>query len=409
MYNSPYQRHFEIDTAEYPVVVIESDDWGACELIPSADLQENYFALMKKYDNHSAFCDSGLETPDQMRELFAILAKHKGADGNSAVFTAYTAMGNPDFEAIEANNFTKYIDIPINKGFPAPWQGEGIIDTMLEGMKLGVWQPEYHAMLHHTSPRLWLKLLNESSPAGEFARELFKMRSYYQMKHIPEFHGYNIHEQYELISTGFRRFKETFGYEPNAAVTSDAFPETELVWQALGINTIPLKNSRVNTGEVVVYPTKPWNMQDVYAKIGDCSKIADACYLIRNVFCEASNTAEEVLKTIDTVLKIHKEPAVISTHRCNYCTFNEEARAKRMARLDEILTELDKQGVYYLTSAELSSIYRKGYSERRIGDKILLRKWFENAAVPAYTADLPKGNHFVDATEQTEIDNDYQI
>ncbi len=396
MYNTPYQRHFEIDTAEYPVVVIESDDWGACELIPSADLQENYNALMKKYGKNSESGSSGLETPDEMRELFAILTKHKGADGNSAVFTAYTAMGNPDFDAIKANNFTKYIDIPINKGFPAPWQGEGIIDTMLKGMKLGVWQPEYHAMLHHTSPRLWLKLLNENSPDGELARELFEMRSYYQMKHIPEFHGYNIHEQYDMISTGFRRFKETFGYAPNAAVTSDAFPETELVWQALGINTIPLKNCRVNTGEVVVYPTKPWNMQDVYAKIGDCSKIADACFLTRNVFLEVGNSLDEAVTTVSKVLKIYKEPVVISSHRANYCGFDRDVVKQRLERLDAVLSELDKMGVYYLTSAELSSIYRKGCSARKVGSKTLFRKWFDNAITPTYAEDLPVGNHWLD-------------
>lgn len=399
MYNSPYERRFEIDIKKYPVIVIESDDWCACELIPDASMKQQYLDLNKKFNKHTFGANCGLETITELDDLFAVLAKHRGSDGNMAVFTAYCAMGNPDFEAIEANNFTEYVDIPVNRGFPPPWNGDGIIEKMHEGMNLGVWAPEYHAMLHHTSPKLWLELLRSDTPDGELARELFKMRSYYQMQHVPEFNGCNIHEQYLMINTGFQRFKETFGYFPNAAVTSDAFPETELVWQALGINTIPLKNCRVNSGEVVVYPTKPWNMQDVYAKIGDCSKIADACYLTRNVFLECGNSLDEALNAINASFNVFKEPVVISSHRINYSCFNEDARQKRLQRLDDMLSELEKKGVIYLTSAELSSIYRKGCSARKIGDRILFRKWFDNAVVPDYAADLPTGNFLLDQAE----------
>lgn len=396
MYNNPYERHFEIDVKKFPAVVIESDDWGACEVIPDAKMLDKYNAVMKKYNKSQGGESSSLERPDELENLYKVLEAHKGADGNSAVFTAYTAMGNPDFDAIRKNNFSQYVDIPVNKGFPAPWQGEGVVDKMREGMSRGVWFPEYHAMLHHTSPKLWMELLNGNSPASELARELFDLYSYYQLQHLPEFNGYDLHEQYQMINTGFQRFKETFGYMPNAAVTSDAFPETELIWLALGINTVPLKNCRVNTGEVVVYPTKPWNMQDVYAKIGDCSKIADACFLTRNVFLEVGNSLDEAVTTVSKVLKIYKEPVVISSHRANYCGFDRDVVKQRLERLDAVLSELDKMGVYYLTSAELSSIYRKGCSARKVGSKTLFRKWFDNAITPDYAEDLPVGNHWLD-------------
>ena len=396
MYNTPYERRFEIDTAKYPCVVIESDDWGACEVIPDPSLQKQYAAVMQKYGRKPGGESATLERPDELEKIYQILEKHQGADGNPAIFTAYTAMGNPDFEAIRNNNFSEYVDIPINKGFPAPWHGEGVVDKMREGMKRGVWHPEYHAMLHHTSPKKWMELLRGESKESELARDLFDLFSYYQMQHLPEFNGYNIHEQYEMINTGFQRFKETFGYMPNAAVTSDAFPETELVWLALGINTIPLKNCRVNTGEVVVYPTKPWNLQDVYAKIGDCSKIADACCLTRNVFLEKGDELDAVLKAVSRTFKYHCEPVVISSHRANYCNFNDEISAKHLERLDKLLSELDRMGVYYLTSAELSSIYRKGFSARKSGSRTLVRKWFDNAIVPDYAGDLPVGNHWLD-------------
>ena len=404
-----YVRHYEIDQKEFPVVVIESDDWGACELVPEHSMVERYNATLEKYGKGKGWAEHGLERPFELKELYDVLESHKGADGNPAIFTSFTAMGNPDFKAIRENGFTKYVDIPINKGFPEKWQGEGIIDTMLEGMNRGVWCPEYHAILHHTSPRLWLELLRSDSEDGKFARELFDMNSYFQMHHLPEYEAYNIHEQYEFIHAGFRRFKETFGRMPEAAVTSDAYPETELLWMALGVKAVAIKNCRVNSGEVVVYPTKPWNMQDVYAKLGDCSSIADCTFLTRNVFCEMGVPKEDILKAIKRNRTVYNEPSVISSHRVNYCCFVDEKRKNAMDRLDEILTELDKEGYCYLTSAELASLYRSGWSKRVVGDKVLFRKWFPEAKVPAYAAALPKGNHWLPASVVTDEEKDYQL
>ena len=44
-----YVRHYEIDQKEFPVVVIESDDWGACELVPEYSMLERYNATLQKY------------------------------------------------------------------------------------------------------------------------------------------------------------------------------------------------------------------------------------------------------------------------------------------------------------------------------------------------------------------------
>lgn len=404
-----YVRHYEIDQEEFPVAVFESDDWGACELVPDPSVTGEYNQILKKYGKGNGWVQHGLERPFELRQLYDVLESHKGADGNPAVFTAFTAMGNPDFKAIRENGFQKYVDIPINKGFPEKWQGDGIINAMLEGMNRGIWCPEYHAILHHTSPRLWLDLLRSDSDSGKFARELFELNSYFQMVHLPEYEGYPLNEQYEFIREGFRRFKETFGRMPEAAVTSDAYPETEMLWMAMGISAVAIKNCRVNSGEVVVYPTKPWNMQDVYAKLGDCSSIADCTYLTRNVFCEFNNTAEEVLRVISRNRTALKEPSVVSSHRLSYCCFIDERRENNLKRLDEILTELDKQGYYYLTSAELASLYRRGWSKRQVGDRVLFRKWFPEAKVPAYAADLPKGNHWLPASAVTEEEKDYQL
>ena len=403
-----YERHFEPDLKECPIVVIESDDWCACEVLPNKEKVDEYKRILAESES-TAFYSSRLETPADLQRLFKLLASHAGADGVPPVFTAFTCTGNPDFKAIEDSGFTLYKDIPICEGFPPDWNGEGILDAMRAGIDQGVWCPEYHAMLHHTSPRLWLELLREQSKDGDLARKLFALGTYYQGKHLPEFHGYTIAEQLDFIVTGFERFRQAFGRYPAAAITSDAFPETELLWQAMGCVAVSLKNCRVNSGDVVVYYNKPWNMQDVYAHIGDCRPMADCAYLTRNVFCEVGTPLEEVRRTIHNAHRFYKEPAIISMHRNNYCSLNEARDEANYDRLETLLQTLDNEGACYLTSAELASLYVRGWSARRIGQRQLFRRWKGDAKVPACADGLAPGAHWLPLEADMTLKKDYQL
>ncbi|MBQ6473645.1 MAG: hypothetical protein IJJ33_16785, partial [Victivallales bacterium] len=266
-----------------------------------------------------------------------------------------------------------------------------------------------HALLHHTSPRLWLRLLRSESEEGRLARDLFTLRCYYQGRHLPEYEGYTIAEQHELLRIGFRRFKEAFGRTPAAAVTSDAYPETELLWLALGVTALPLKNSRVNTGEVVVYPNKPWINQDIYARLGDIPSVAEAACLVRNVFCEADASLDEVLRAAKAVHGTHHEPIVVSSHRSNYASFAPGRDATNLERLDALLTAFDRMGACYLTSAELASLCLAGCSARRIGNRVLFRRWFDNARIPLFAEGLPVGVHWLSADKASPPDRDFAL
>ena len=66
---------------------------------------------------------------------------------------------------------------------------------------------------------------------------------------------------------------------------------------------------------------------------------------------------------------------MIQPHRVNYSAFPERVVSDRLNELDRLLGMLSKRGVYFLTSAELSDIYRQGYSKRKISNGTVLRKW----------------------------------
>lgn len=386
-------RHFELDPARYPVVVCESDDWGACEIVPRP-CRDEYHALLKRHGHQSADGVT-LETAAELTAVQEVLGSVRGRDGFPAVFTAFTCMGNPDFAAIAASDFRTYHDIPLGQGFPSPWDGTGVLEQMHQGCAIGVWEPEYHSMLHHTSPKLWLELLRGTGPDAELARDLFQLNAYYQLRHLPEYHGYDIREQHDMICTGFARFTQLFGHRPSAAVSSDAYPETELLWAAAGARAICLKNCRVNSGEIVVYPNKPWNMQDVYARLGDCDPLLNATFLTRNVFMEYGHSSDDVLQAVTANFTRHREPAVISTHRANYCGWNPGRQDASLERLHTVLTTLSRNGAIFLTSGELADLYRQGWSCRRFNRQCLLRKWFDSAIGPDFIADLPAGDHLL--------------
>ena len=241
-----FSRRYEIDWSLYPSVVFESDDWGACELTPDMPSFEKYSAIMRKCGKNVSY-SSTLESPADLERIFGILGQYHGADGLAAVFTAFTGLGNPDFAAIRANGFGEYIDIGLDVGVPAPWERGDITGKMRSGVNLGVWAPEFHSFLHHTSPKMLIKRLNSSGPEGERARELFDINCYYQGEHVPEYEGLNAKEQFDWVNKCMKRFRNIFGFAPNAAVTSDAYPETELIWAANGIKAICLKNCRINS------------------------------------------------------------------------------------------------------------------------------------------------------------------
>ncbi len=406
----PCRRRFEPDFSRFPSVVFESDDWGACETAPNPVSACQYLQL---FGRRQDAVTGTLESPAHLEALFAVLRRHCGVDKQTAVFTAFTSMGNPDFPAIEEAGFQRYIDIGFDQGVPPAWCSDGVLERMRAGQQEGLWEPEYHSLLHHVSPRLWMELLNADSREGQLARNLFKLQIYAQGRHIPEYEGYTLPEQNECIRTGFSRFRNAFGYLPRAAVTSDAYPETEILWAVNGIRTICLKNCRVNSGEVVVYSTKPWNNQDVYASLGAYQPELDAVYLTRNAFFEmnasnqdcAGNSAGEILQVFQRNQKQYNEPSIISTHRINYCSSSEAVTRLRLQELDRLLSLLEEAGVCFLSSHELSELYRQGWSRR--GN--ILRKWCDNAEVPDFAADfyrlpdlkkiprskLPTGNYLV--------------
>lgn len=280
-----------IDWRAYPTVVIESDDWGVCEGAPDMQTADAIASVQSRYAEKAIERTSATaEAPADLDAIYHLLEQYTGADGVHPVITAFCCTGNPDFETMICDDYCNYCDVGIDQGLPSAWQSRcgRLAEKWREGETRGVFWPEYHGNLHHVNPDELLAKLRTQQEDGARRRELFKLGCYrLPGEHIPEYQGWNIRRQDEWVRTGLHRFQKAVGRKATASVTSDALPITETIWALNGIKTVCLKNARINSGEVVVYDSKPWNNQNPYVKMGMYEPLNDLVYLCRNVFSNA--------------------------------------------------------------------------------------------------------------------------
>jgi hypothetical protein len=386
-----YEMRTAIDWNRFRAVVFESDDWGACEHVRSRDEAAVLQPQLEKLLQAPMRLNATLETPHDLQRLYATLETARGCDGFPAVFTAFMCLGNPDYAAIEASDFCEYHDIGLGEGVPPGWERGDLIGAWRDGVARGVFAPEFHAGLHHTSPQLWLELLRGEGAQAQAARVLFQHNAYVQRQHLPEYHGMNARAQHEWVSRAVRRFQNLFGFAPHAGVTSDATLLTEVVWSVNGLEVFCLKNARNHRGEVIVYHTKPWNSQDIYCPMGAYNAALDLVYLGRNVHLDGvafSGQAQELDEVTAAARACWErgEPVVINTHRGNYVNLDAAQAEQGRGVLAALLQWLAAQdGVRFLTTAELGQLYRDGYSLRAIGAGRVLRQWSQ----PQQTVRIP--------------------
>ena len=224
----------------------------------------------------------------------------------------------------------------------------------------------------------WLKLVQEDSVLGAEAKKRFAQKIYYQNSHYPEYTGMTPEETQQWLEPALATFQRLFGTAPTAGVTSDATPLTEILWAANGIKTFCLRNFSIPGAEPLVYLTKPWNNQDSSTPMGAWNPETDVVYLSRNIFFEPAfdphYSFEKIVADIEAVWA-RNEPAILSTHRLNYISWNADFTRRGFTEMERLLAWLAQQGnTRFLTTAEASDIYRTGKSVRSVGNREIIHQ-----------------------------------
>lgn len=326
------------------ILLIESDDWGAIRT-PSkeslASFQRQGFELDK-----SLYKVDALASQSDLEDLFDLLLSFKNTEGQHPVITANAIMANPDFQRIRDSDFKEYYFQPFNDTFKSYSSHQNNLEIWKKGMKLGIFQPQFHGREHLNLGR-WMKALQQGDRNLHFSFDLNSTYSGREDYAFMEAYDWSCPDEVEIhkkiISEGLRIFEETFGFRSQSFIAPcynwDAGLDSFLASQ--GIKCIQgIGSQMAPTGHFGQYTRIPhyFGKRNAFGSF----------YNIRNVFFEPVNNSEKdwtlpALARIQAAFLMNR-PAVISTHRVNYVGYidpkNKENGLKQLKRL---LTEVLKK------------------------------------------------------------------
>lgn len=328
------------------LVAFAVDDYCSVRVASRAALEELRCAGLELCGTFDHF--DSVETREDLEALFETLDCVRDSQNRPAFFTAYALSANPDFERIWTDG-QKYFCEPVTETFnrlaaEQPGAYEGAWSLWQEGMERGFIRPQFHGREH-----LNVRLFEEKLKSG--AKDLLvnlENRSLAGLKVEPSLPGvgfsqaFAVHNeqclelQKDILKTGMRQFEECFGFTsttftPTGQVIS---PSLYPACSELGVQLIHKPRSvfrHLRRGQCV--HDLSWT-----GKQHSAGHIA----LVRNAVFEPSAfdaraSEERVIEQIRAAFRWRK-PAIISSHRVNFCGhIDEDNRRRGLSKLRHLL------------------------------------------------------------------------
>lgn len=303
-----------------PIVVFESDDWGSIRM-PSLDafnyLIKNGVPLRKpkSYD-----CLDTIESNDDLLFLIETLNSVKDGDGNPAVMTMNTVVGNPDFEKIEKGQYEVYCFESFFDTYKKYHNSNNVEKLWNEGISNHLLRPQYHGREHLNFQR-WLLFLQSKDPLvmEAFHKRVVSLGSSY---HFMEAYNPSSQSEYEGIERSIREgvdvFKKSFGYFPESFIAPCYQWDSQIedILKRIGIVIIQGNYFQKLSELEFTITNKKW----VPHYLGEINSYRQV-YLTRNCRFEPSENpkynADRCLKDISRHLRAGR-PAIVSCHRQNF-------------------------------------------------------------------------------------------
>ncbi|MGH8631853.1 MAG: hypothetical protein ACREU7_13965, partial [Burkholderiales bacterium] len=317
-----------------PVLIIESDDWGF----------------------------GPLEQAECLREIGAILLRHRDGTGQAAVMTLGVILAGPDTARIAADNCRAYHRLMLTD---APL--DGVRAAMAAGARQGVFALQLHGLEHFWPPALIKAATVDPS-----------VRSWLTTAALPETEALPSHLQSRWIDAPtlpskpfpleqvapaaqeeVKAFKATFGTAPEVVV-----PPT-FVW------TRAVERAWYDAGvRILITPGRRYERRDAHAQPVRADQVihnaerapSGLMYLVRNDYFEPAfgHTAERGLAALAVKTRLGR-PTLLETHRVNFVGSNAKA-ARALGELDRLLSSAlaSFPNLRFMSSAELARHYRDG-------------------------------------------------
>lgn len=348
------------------IIVFSVDDYGNVRLNSKAARANLDKAGMKIYSRFDAL--DTLETKQDLEQLFEVLNSVKDKNGRNAVFTPFALPCNINFEKVEGNNFQKfeYETLPETYSKLAIEQPEayfGAWEKWQEGIQKGFLKPQFHGREHLNLSIFDEKLKNKD----EQIITALKNKSYtsisdddYPTKSsFAAFDFWDISENQNLKSIvidGLQKFEEVFGYKSNY-FTPPVFNIHHSLFSTL-------KENGVNFIDLALFRKEHQGFGKYKKSLNYTGKKTNEglTIMVRNVVFEPTEDrgidwVDFTLKQVETAFRWNK-PAIISSHRVNFCGhIDEKNREKGLKSLEGLLQEIVKKwpDVEFMSADELGN------------------------------------------------------
>ncbi|MCF8448174.1 MAG: hypothetical protein K9H61_14380 [Bacteroidia bacterium] len=309
------------------LLVLSVDDYGNIRIAsPSAliKLKQSGLKMDSRFDNFDT-----LETREDVDGLFDVLTSVKDCKGNSAVFTPFAVPCNIDYDKIKKSDFQKYsyellTDTFIRLSAEQPNAYEGTWSLITQGIKEGIYKPQFHGREHlnlkifneklqKKDPQLIIALNNNSYPELGYS-------GYSTISQMAAFNFWKFQENdsfIDIISDGLNAFEMVFGYK-STHFNSPGGKESHVIHKMLANNGIKYIDTQLFRKEHL----GDGNFKTYYNYTGKRNR-EDQLFIVRNVVFEPTygNSIDWVnyaFKQIEAAFRLRK-PAIISSHRVNFC------------------------------------------------------------------------------------------
>ena len=362
----PYHRNLGGWRTRRKLVVIESDDWGAIRM-PSKEVYELCLKAGFPVDQTWYERYDSLLSEDDLELLFETLTSFEDSAGRHPVITANVIMGNPDFRAISANDRSEYRYEPITETFKRYPRHGRCPELWGEGQRRGVFFPQFHGR-EHLNVALFMNALRERDPVAEFAFAhempgcIPKEGSSRQNLFVRATQFRSAEEKESVRKAqieGLELFENLFGFHSRTMIATNYIWSSDFDTDVAKMGVECFQGSVVMKEQQVDGSSKP-----VRRVLGDRNALGMR-YLVRNAAFEPSQSHEPRMRSVDHCLyQIRgafqlQKPAVISSHRINFCGFIDESnRDQNLRALRSLLEVILRKwpDVEFVTSDELFDI-----------------------------------------------------
>ena len=348
-------------------LVFESDDWGSIrtpsiEAISSLESRGVPFRSLP-IKEFSLF--DTLESNSDLNGLYDVLSKYRDIQGHPVVFTLIGNGANPDYEKIRENGFSRYEYEPYTKTLDRYSNRDRVHQLHRKAIDEGLAFPSFHGREHLNVCR-WMRLLQANNTSAHLlfdhgvcnysfginSEDLGELAAAFDIEFEQD-----IEYQKNVIKDGLNLFEKLWGFKSQYFV-----PPNGPYSQNLNFTTKECGITGLYAARIQRMPLGNGQIQKRYNWMGTRNQ-EGLIYINRNGFFEPTympDPIDNALLAIERAFRWHK-PAVISSHRVNYCgELSPENRSNSLKLLDELLKKVLQRwpDIQFIHSENLINLYK---------------------------------------------------